>query len=199
MHSTRPIAKKDIQPDPIEDNPEKGTLGYVLRYQLERVFNIIIGHGASNEEVANYGKADTDMTQLVKNVTPTTVASTLLALDNKHKDDETSRIRWMRIFSIVIGIVLAYHLKVDAAVYLGYAVPKVDATINSINLNNSTFVQYWFPKGLTVGMILTGFAASAGSKFWRDFLARLQASRGQAEEAAQTVRKVKATISELGQ
>lgn len=190
---------KNVSPEPKKGSPQKGTLGYVLRYYIERPFNMIIGHAASAEDAATYGQADSALVQKVQNTDPTTVASTLLALDNKHKDEETTRIRWMRIFSIVIGIILAYRLNVDAATYLNYAVPGIEKTINAIDLTQYKFVQYWFPlpQGLTVGMILTGFAASAGSKFWRDLLGRLQAARGQAEEAAQAVRKVKSTISEL--
>jgi hypothetical protein len=191
------MAKKDIQPEPKENSPAKGTLGYVLRYYIERAFNIIIGHGSEVDDAANYGNVATSVKEQLENVNPTTVGSILLTLENEHQDEETSRIRWMRIFSIVIGIVLAYYLRVDTATYLGYAVPKVEATINAIDLNKLAFVQRWFPDGLTVGMILTGFAASAGSKFWRDLLGRLQAARGQAEEAAQVVSKVKSTISDL--
>lgn len=190
-------AKENRSPEPKGENPEKGTLGYVLRYYIERPFNIILGHDASIESAANYGEVESDLVEMIQGTSPTSVASTLLALENKHKDEETTRIRWLRIFSIFIGIYLAYHLKIDAAVYLGYAVTGIEEQINFVELNSWGFFQYWFPKGLTVGMLLTGFAASAGSKFWRDLLGRLQAARGQAEEAAQAVRKVKTTISEF--
>ena len=79
--------------------------------------------------------------------------------------------------------------------------------INNLGFRNTTVMpdlelvleesskDFGFQKeGPTVGIVLTGLAAAAGSKFWRDLLGRLQATRGQAEEAARLVRQVKGMV-----
>jgi hypothetical protein len=44
---------------------------------------------------------------------------------------------------------------------------------------------------ISAGIILTGFAASAGSKFWHDQLKQLQAAKKGAESAAELMNQVK--------
>jgi hypothetical protein len=180
-----------IQLDP--GLPEYGTLGYFLRFAAERFFNRVIGHGSTVEDALHYGEVDRRVRDEIDNMSPTTIAKTLLEREEKHQDEEISRVRIIRIISIFIGTYLALNLKIDAAAYLNYALPGITAQINSVNFNLHD-LWYVLPEGLTVGIILTGLAASAGSKFWRDLLGRLQAARGQAEEAARLVRSVKGML-----
>jgi hypothetical protein len=164
------------------------TLGFFLRFVLERVFNAILGRESDIRAAIRYGQIDPLIQQTIKSASATSLASVLLSLEDVHQDQEASRIRLIRVFSITTGIYLAYLLQIDAAVYLGYAVPGIENTIN--NANNA--IQ--LPGNLTVGIILTGFAASAGSKFWRDILTRLQETREQTEEAARLAKKVREMV-----
>ncbi len=162
-------------------------LGASLR-SIEKILNRFRG---DTQDPEKYGQVDEKVMQLIKNTGPASIAGLLLKLENKHQDQETSRIRTLRIMSIIVGVLLAYYLRIDAAAYLNYAVPGVSEKINAVPLQSlGSFV----PEKLTVGIILTGLAASAGSKFWRDLLGRLTTARGQAEEAARLVRKVQGTV-----
>ncbi len=171
------------------------TLGYFLRFVAERGFNYLMGRKSSMVEALKYGEVDEAYRERIAETNPQTLAKTLLYLDEKHQDEEVSRVRMIRVLSLLIGTYLAYRLQIDAATYLNYAIPGIAQQINAVNINLN---QLWAGQPpLTVGMILTGLAASAGSKFWRDTLARLQSSREQAEEAARLVRSLKGTVAEL--
>jgi hypothetical protein len=169
-------------------NPPLGSLGHFLRHGVEQLFNWLRGEQRPPSE---YGQVDPGVSEQIASVAPTTVASVLLERENKHQDEETSRIRILRVFTIIVGTVMAYGLQIDAAKYLNYAVPGIGERINAINLHDQ--VCSLIPKELSVGIILTGLAASAGSKFWRDLLGRLQTTREQAEEVARLVQQVKGT------
>ena len=171
----------------VDDKPAPGSLGYFLHYRIEKWFNSLRGEKRPPEE---YGDVDVEAQEQIEDVGPTTLAKVLLQREDKHRDQETSRIRILRVFSIIVGAALAYWLQIDAAEYLNYAVPGITGKINVVDLGAWPLL----PDGFTVGMALTGLAASAGSKFWRDLLGRLQTARGQAEEAAKLVRKVKGMV-----
>jgi len=170
-----------------EPPPSLGSLGHFIQYGIEKGFNDLRG---STQPVELYGEVDVGIREKIEAVGPTTVAQVLLERDDKHRDEEASRIRIMRVFSIIVGTVLAYWLQIDAAVYLNYAVPGIAGKINAVSIGHLPLL----PDDITVGIVLTGLAASAGSKFWRDLLGRLQTARGQAEEAAKLVRKVKGMV-----
>jgi hypothetical protein len=106
----------------------------------------------------------------------------------------------MRILSLGTGIVLAFLLQIDAAVLLDTALPGISSTVNRLFLvDGATLHNLWnvLPTTLdfSAGMLLTGMAASAGSKFWHDFLGRIQSTRQTAETAAQALQEVKALTS----
>lgn len=124
----------------------------------------------------------------ITGLTPENVAGEIVKLADRHQDQEDSRLRWMRAISVAVGIVLAYQLRIDVFDFLKIALPGIERI-------NGTFRLPGLPPDLTVGMILTGFAASAGSAFWHDQLDRLQAVKKQAEGAATSLRQVKATIT----
>ena len=172
--------------------PAGGSLGYFLRYVLERGWNSLMGRGAAPEHAQKYGEVDPQLLEELNSLTPQTIASTLLSREEKHQDEETSRIRLLRIISIAVGTYLAYKLQIDAAVYLNFAVPGIAAQVNSVSLH--TLLPGVIPDHFTVGIVLTGLSASAGSKFWRDLLGRLEASRGKAEDAAKLVNSIKGML-----
>lgn len=175
---------------PLQDGePGWGSLGYFMRYVLERGWNSLMGRGATPEYAQMYGEVDPQLIEELNGLTPLTVASTLLKREEKHQDEKTSRLRLLRILSIFVGTYLAYKLQIDAAVFMNYAVPGIAAQVNAVSLH--ALLPGLIPDHFTVGIILTGLSASAGSKFWRDLLGRLQATRGQAEDAAKLVNSIK--------
>jgi hypothetical protein len=195
-----PWAKRQGQQDeneamPAVDDgspPPLGSLGYALRYWFERFFNWILGR---QQDPDLYGKIDQEAREQIDNVDPTTVASVVLQREDKHRDEEASRIRILRIISIFVGAALAYALQMDALILLEQALPGA-AKFNITVWSGEKLRGLWpaLTYDLTAGIILTGLAASAGSKFWRDLLGRLQASKQQAESAAVLLRKGKAML-----
>jgi hypothetical protein len=148
-----------------------------------------------DQKPENYGKIHHEAEKRIKEMLPSSVAKVLLQEEDKHRDEETSRLRLLRVFSIIVGVVLAYWLRIDAAEYLNYAIPGIQEQVNNVVPFAAWHNRWaWIPEELTVGIVLTGLAAAAGSKFWRDLLGRLQTARGQAEEAARLVRQVKGTV-----
>jgi hypothetical protein len=174
--------------------PPHGTIGHFLRFTVERLYNRFMGRGSNVVDPVRYGSVDKQVERQIASVGPTTIASTLLTQEDQHQDEETRRVRLIRVISAVIGTILAYYMKIDAAVYLGYAVPDVVQQINRVDFAALHDKWAFIPSDLTIGIILTGLAASAGSKFWRDLLGRLQSAKGQAEEAARMVERVKGTL-----
>ena len=107
-------------------------------------------------------------------------------MSDQQRDEEASRLLWLRLISVVVGTVLAGMLQIDALKLLQGVVPGI------------TRFDWTLPVGLggrlTVGIILTGLAASAGSAFWHDQLDRLQNVKKQAESAAQAVLQIKEAV-----
>ncbi|NCF64994.1 MAG: hypothetical protein GWP61_03410 [Chloroflexi bacterium] len=117
-----------------------------------------------------------------------TTAQFIMQRTDQQRDEETSRLRILRVAAIVIGLVLAYLLQIDVIRLLGEAFPGVLDSLNVIIVSGDTLHAWrsWLPanKTITVGIILTAFAASAGSAFWHDRLDKLQASKKGAQAAA---------------
>lgn len=129
-------------------------------------------------------------------LTVATAAEVVMARSDQQEDEESSRLRWLRVISVMVGFILAYALQVDAAVLLDAVVPGVADSINSVfSFGGEQLHAFWprLPAGLdlTAGMILTGLAASAGSAYWHDQLDRLQASKSTLEKVATLVRQAK--------
>ena len=127
----------------------------------------------------------------IESIDPTNLAAILQEREDHHRDEESSRVRWFRLISIVVGTVLALLLQIDAARLLDAVVPGISSQINIFAINMHDLWE-WFPLGviLTPGIILTGFAASAGSAFWHDQLDRLQAAKKSSEKTAQIVKEL---------
>ena len=120
---------------------------------------------------------------------PETAAQFIMQRSDQQRDEETSRLRILRVMSIIVGLGIAYALQIDVLNLLGEAFPDVLNQLNWTIVSGETLNAWrsWLPvdKSITVGIILTGFAASAGSAFWHDRLDQLQASKKTAQAAAQ--------------
>ena len=118
-----------------------------------------------------------------------TAAKFIMQRTDQQRDEETSRLRILRVMSIAVGLVIAYALQIDVLSLLGEAFPDVLNQLNWTIVSGETMHAWrsWLPadKAITVGIILTAFAASAGSAFWHDRLDQLQASKKGAQAAAQ--------------
>lgn len=120
---------------------------------------------------------------------PDTAAQFIMQRSDQQRDEETSRLRVLRVMSIAIGLALAYALQIDVLALLGEAFPDILNQLNWTIVSGETLHAWrsWLPvdKSITVGIVLTAFAASAGSAFWHDRLDQLQASKKGAQAAAQ--------------
>jgi hypothetical protein len=117
-----------------------------------------------------------------------TTAQFVMQRSDQQRDEETSRLRILRVAAIAIGFLLAYLLQIDVLRLLGEAFPGVLDSLNVVIVSGEALHMWrsWLPvdRSVTVGIILTAFAASAGSAFWHDRLDQLQASKKGAQAAA---------------
>jgi hypothetical protein len=170
------------------------SLGDVLRYDIEKLYNSI--KGSTKQKPEDYGKPDQETIKKIRDIGPTSLSKVLLEQEIRHKDAEATRLHWLRVISVFAGVILAYILQIDAARLLDAAVPGISAKINTfLNIPGDDLHAFWYvlpeKSRLTAGIILTGLAASAGSAFWHDQLDKLQSAKKQAEAAAKLVRQVK--------
>jgi len=87
----------------------------------------------------------------------------MAAIRSKYALDERKRITILRVVSAIIGVVLAFLLKIDTFDLLIDLFPTDAQTLLSSAEANFG------------GMLLTGLAASAGSSFWHDQLGKVRA------------------------
>jgi uncharacterized membrane protein YheB (UPF0754 family) len=120
----------------------------------------------------------------------TNAAGKLLEIERRDKEEASQRIQLLRLVSVIIGVALAYFLRIDSADLLGGLVPSVDTFLSfTLVSESSNFIQWlgnFFGSAMhsvTGGIILTGLAASAGSGFWHDQLSRLQSVKKGVETA----------------
>lgn len=108
------------------------------------------------------------------------IALKLVTLRQMYLQNENRRITTLRVISAVIGVVLAFLLRINSFEILGAlfpadAVVSLDTTIGHIG-----------------GMLITGLATSAGSSFWHDMLGRVRNLKnlsGQAQTLLDNVSK----------
>ena len=122
---------------------------------------------------------------------PAVAANRLMEIDERDKQENKIRISQLRSVSVIVGILLAYLLKVDSADLLGElfagSANFLDITLIAedsafLNWVNNTFRVN--APAVTAGVLLTGLGASAGSNFWHQQLNRLESIK-QGTDAAQ--------------
>jgi hypothetical protein len=140
------------------------------------------------ETVTSFEKLSTVNGQPGFEFSAETTAQFVMVRSDQQRDEETSRLRILRVAAITIGFLLAYLLQIDVLRLLGEAFPGVLDSINVVIVSGETLHTWrsWLPvdRAVTVGIIMTAFAASAGSAFWHDRLDQLQASKKGAQAAA---------------
>ena len=158
--------------------------GFGLLTWPEVLWNWVFQRGPEGER--KVGEADP-----VAPFSAKTLASRLMEMDNLHLDQEASRKRLLRVFSVFVGVYLAFLVQVNAVDLLIPAFPGIKAINDTINtatvigwINYLPFINIPLAKGLLVsglklnaGILLSGLAASAGSSFWHNLLGRLQSAR----------------------
>ena len=125
------------------------------------------------------------------------VGQFILWRTDQQRDEEASRLRWLRAISFFIGLAIAYLLNIDAIALLGEAFPGV-AGFNYMIITGETlhgWKDFLNPdRAITAGIILTGFAAAAGSTFWHDRLDQLQATKKGAETAVDLLKQAQGDV-----
>ncbi len=123
---------------------------------------------------------------------PANAATQLMRIDERDKQENSIRISQLRLMSVIIGIFLAYLLKVDSADLLRGLFPGTANFLYITLIGENSALLQWInatfnvnAPALTAGVLLTGLGASAGSSFWHEQLNRLQAIK-QTTDAAQT-------------
>jgi hypothetical protein len=183
----------------------------------EAVFNWILKRQPEGKEL---GKA-----AAVQPFSAGTMASRLLQMENRHRNEESSRLRSLRVVSVLMGILLAFLVQVNVVDILSGAfegIGKVNEVVNTEMvvgwLNWVLRLFKWLPfldeidlvgegealktlangMRLDAGILLSGLAASAGSAFWHDQLERLQVAKkaaAQVQTVVETVRESKREAS----
>jgi len=127
----------------------------------------------------------------------TEAATKLLDIEQYEKNLEKQRILRLRLISVVFGTFLAYILQVDSADLLKDLFPENANFLYLTLISQNSALFTWIGNvfriplfDLTAGVILTGLAASAGSGFWHDQLARLQAVKGSVEAAEKALQPI---------
>jgi len=195
-------------------------LGNTTRWQDTKLLSWLRGHGllTAVESLFNWvfqkqpesGKPG--QPAQVPPLTATKLAGYLLESDDKQKDEEASRLRWLRVISAIVGIYLAYLLQVNAIdLVAGSAeIFKFLTKINAEIVTTERVLMWLNPPWLlwllrtdhiiavqpglqlNAGILLSGLAASAGSAFWHDQLEKLQIAKksvGQVEQLVATVKQ----------
>ena len=122
---------------------------------------------------------------------PIVAANRLMEIDERDKQENKIRISQLRFASVVVGIVLAYILKVDSADLLGELFSNSANFLDITLLGEDSALLIWVNNtfgirapAITAGVLLTGLGASAGSNFWHQQLNRLESIK-QGTDAAQ--------------
>lgn len=117
---------------------------------------------------------------------PTDAARVMLELERRHQDEDAIRIKWIRLISVVVGIILAFLLQMDSADLLSGVL--IDSGFLRVDIIPKSALPGNY--ALTAGIILSGLAASAGSSFWHEQLGRLQMAKRATESAYRVVRDI---------
>ncbi len=155
-------------------------IGPNLIVGMERAWNRLLQHDPA--------AARPDYSQL----TPTTAARIILQEQGRHEEEAKMRVKWLRFTSVVVGIGLAYILRLDSGDLLRDLLPMTDILTTGLTSDQTVTIlgQVAHLRPLTPGIILTGLAASAGSGFWHDQLTRLRTAKNVSEEVVKAVQKI---------
>ncbi|HID52185.1 MAG TPA: hypothetical protein EYP41_09125 [Anaerolineae bacterium] len=128
---------------------------------------------------------------------PADAATQLMRIDERDKQENNIRISQLRLLSVIIGIFLAYLLKVDSADLLGGLFPGTSNFLYITLIGADSALLQWInatfnvnAHALTAGVLLTGLGASAGSSFWHEQLNRIQAVKKTADAAQVTLESI---------
>ncbi|MCA9933664.1 MAG: hypothetical protein H6662_14225 [Ardenticatenaceae bacterium] len=128
---------------------------------------------------------------------PENAATKLLEIERRDKKESNDRIQQLRLVSVIVGILLAYALKIDSADLVADLLPPGANFLSAILIAPDDAFFVWLSgmfhmqlHALTAGIVLTGLAASAGSGFWHDQLSRLQSVQKGVESAYQALQPV---------
>lgn len=175
---------------PLDSNPQDSK----LRAWLRRFFKDIL------DRIDRYRSGE----HVIPPLNPSNLARVLLERDSEHRQEELSRLRWLRLISVVVGIALAVMLKVDVGDLLK---PLISADLHDVlagPLCEVDNARAWcagitsipWVKGFlslaSIGMLLSGLAASAGSAFWHDLLDRLQSAKKATGEVRDLIEQIRA-------
>ena len=141
-------------------------------------------------------------------------ARRILEEKTHHKDQENNRIAWLRILSVIVGILLAAMLKIDAIQLLEPILGNAAVAFRDMSEAGQAVEWYtigdlmgWHvqtPAGvlgkilslllrLKPGIALSGLGAAAGSGFWHDQLDKLRNAKdtvGQIEEISKQIKEM---------
>jgi hypothetical protein len=109
----------------------------------------------------------------------TELALRLATLREHYASTQKQRITWLRTLSAIIGIVIAFLLRIDTFEILGSL------------FSADTLSALASPLGHFGGMFLTGLAASAGSSFWHDMIGRVRNVKDTVKQAEQVIQQAK--------
>ena len=130
--------------------------------------------------------------------TPAVAANRLMEIDERDKQENNVRINQLRFISVIVGIALAYLLRVDSADLLAGLFPGGTADFLAITLlGEDSAVLMWVNNtfniaapAITAGILLTGLGASAGSNFWHQQLNRLESVKKGTEAAQAAIQPI---------
>ena len=182
------VQKKRVSPDQaMRDIAQWVPVGSQAEVQIAALNNMVQEFGIAAEELtagadAAYSMANelVALTGISRQTAYTRqqLAQKLYVIRRKYEGEESMRVTRLRRISAGLGIVIAVLFQLD--------------TFRFLSALFSPEFQTWFdtPSMALSGMLLTGFASSAGSSFWHDQLDRIRAVKQSARSLQSLTAKV---------
>jgi hypothetical protein len=193
--------------DPWKEVRKRWVLGALL-YSLEQGWNKL------RDELFSSAEGKQSLSTLL---TPENAAKAIQNLDRQHYLTEARRQRLLRFTTVVIGIALAFVVRIDSldlleplfteppqALYVNGQPKSLELIMEELlrvdwDVESWTGLRQWLFAWIAVatpGMILSGLAASAGSSFWHDQLDRLRATKLATEQVTAVVTQLRSPQSQ---